>query len=166
MDVHAMALFVALPLIILGFLGVLILRASAPYRPGAQTRLAGLKVWGPTMFLSSVFLVSGLPKLYGSAVAVNAFERWGYNQELMWSVGAVEFLCALFLLVPELASLSAAALSVVMFGSLFTHLAVGEYALALVPLAILSGLSWVVWACWADLKRALSWGRDARLPTS
>lgn len=143
MDVHPMALFVAAPLMILGLLGVLVMRATSQRRPGADHHIAPWSVWLPTLFLSGLFMISGWPKLGGSAVAVNAFEGWGYGQELMLFIGGVEFLCALFLLIPELATLAALALTAVMVGSFMTHVMVGEYAMMFVPLLVIPMLLFV-----------------------
>jgi uncharacterized membrane protein YphA (DoxX/SURF4 family) len=61
----------------------------------------------------------------------------------MFLVGAAEFVGALLLLYPRVASVGAAGLGVIMVGAVFTHLTAGEYVTSLIPLGLL-GILYVI----------------------
>ncbi len=140
MQFEFMALFIALPIALLGIFGAFVLRATAQRRPEAYVERVERSTWVLTFALALIFLMASLPKLSGSVDAVNAFDRWGIPTSFVFWVGAVEFFGAIMLLVPRLTSAVAVLMSLLMSASLVTHVLHGEWMLALLPLLCIAGL--------------------------
>jgi len=112
-----------------------------------QSGKAGrIAVWLLSALLAALFLVAGLPKLLGAPGHVEHFAKWGYPGWFRPVVRTVEVVSAVLLLIPRLAYLGAAGISVIMAGATYTHVVrVPEEAgrapltLTLLPLAALIG---------------------------
>ncbi len=104
---------------------------------------SGTVVWALTFLATIIFVAAGLPKLGDPTFMAAQFEGWGYPNWLRQSVGGLEFLGAIFLLIPRTAFWAACVLGAVMAGSIATHIAAGQFGMALVPLAMLGLLSFI-----------------------
>jgi putative oxidoreductase len=79
-------------------------------------------VWLPSLLLTVIFLMAGLPKLAGAEGHIRHFVTWGYPDWFRLVVGAVEVTSAVLLLVPRLAFFGALGIAVIMSGATYTHL--------------------------------------------
>lgn len=102
-----------------------------------------IAIWMLTLLTSALFIAASLPKLAGFGFFDTAFARWGYPYWLELTVGIVEFVSAVFLIIPTTAFFAALALSVVMVGAIITHLALGDAVLAILPLVLLGILAFL-----------------------
>ncbi|GAB2963504.1 DoxX family protein [Streptomyces pseudoechinosporeus] len=106
----------------------------------ARIALRGLQV-----VLALFFgFASALPKLIAHESAVESFDKIGWGSAGMYSVGVLELLGGVALLIPLLSSVAAVSLSALMVGAFITQLAVfdGQYAatplILIVPLALIA----------------------------
>ena len=100
-------------------------------------------LWAITLLLSLVYIVSGIPKLGGVSYAIHQFEQWGYPDWFRQMIGGVELFSAIMLLIPTAAFWAACVLGIIMIGSVYTHLAAGQWAMAFIPVVFLAALSYV-----------------------
>lgn len=103
-------------------------------------------LWGTTIVVALIFIVAALPKLGGFGFFEDAFERWGYPGWLEMGVGIIEFIGAVFLIIPTTAFFAAILLGAVMVGAIITHLFLGNPLNVFVPLLVLAALVFVGWA--------------------
>ncbi|MER7818486.1 DoxX family protein [Streptomyces sp. NPDC096153] len=113
------------------------LPAGAPaHAPGRRAHLTALTL----QVLLALFLggASALPKLIGHSSAAESFDRIGFGDWFMYTVGALELAGAVALVIPVLAGVSALALIGLMAGALVTQVTVfdGQYALTPVLVAL------------------------------
>lgn len=99
--------------------------------------------WMLTFALTILFIIMGLPKLGDPSFMVSQFEGWGYPEWLRKSVGGMEFLGAIFLMIPRTAFWAACLLGMIMAGSVATHLVAGQILLSLIPLTVLGLLGYL-----------------------
>ncbi|MFI1468574.1 DoxX family protein [Streptomyces wuyuanensis] len=100
--------------------------------------------------LLALFLggASAFPKLIGHSSAAESFDRIGFGDWFMYTVGALELAGAVALLIPVLAGVSALALIGLMAGAFVTQMTVfdGQHALTPVlvalPLAVIARVRW------------------------
>lgn len=111
-----------------------------PYR---TRRLVNAGLWLAALFSATLFMLAALAHLSSSMSA--QFVAWGYTANFALGIGVLQFIGALGLLLPRTAGWSALGLSVIMLGAIGTHVAHGEHLLAIVPLALLSVLGFVLW---------------------
>jgi putative oxidoreductase len=83
-------------------------------------------VWAITGFLVFVFTSQGTAKFSSTSGWVSAFATWGYPPWFRMSIGALEVLAALLLLVPRTAAYGALLIMVIMLGGMGTHIAHGQ----------------------------------------
>ncbi|MET9654374.1 MULTISPECIES: DoxX family protein [unclassified Streptomyces] len=103
-------------------------------RPG---RRADVTVRVLQIVLALFFAVpSAGPKLVGHWSAAESFDRIGWGDWLMYTVGALELAGAIALLVPILSSAAATALTGLMIGAFVTQLTVFDGENALTPLIL------------------------------
>jgi uncharacterized membrane protein YphA (DoxX/SURF4 family) len=76
-------------------------------------------LWVISILLTALFLFAGLPKLLMPAKMLS---QWVYAPWFLTVVGVCETLGALGLLIPRLAALAAAGLSIIMIGAVYTLL--------------------------------------------
>ena len=77
-------------------------------------------VWLPSLLLTFIFLMAGLPKLAGAEGHIRHFVTWGYPDWFRLVVGAIEVTSAVLLLVPRLAFFGALGIAVIMSGATYT----------------------------------------------
>jgi putative oxidoreductase len=101
-------------------------------------RIGDGATWFATIVPALIFLMSGLSKLFAQAPNPENFARWGYPGFFMYVVGVAEFVGALALLVPRVATIGAAILGVITLGAIVTHIFAGEFMALSLPLALLA----------------------------
>ena len=74
-------------------------------------------LWVVSILLTALFLFAGLPKLLMPAKILS---QWVYAPWFLTFIGVCETLGAIGLLIPRLAALAAAGLSVIMIGAVYT----------------------------------------------
>lgn len=170
MPFDPLALFVSLPVVILTVTFVIALRRSTEGHPESLTvreldeafELYTRTTWVLTLLLVVLFTATGVQiatKLFEigplSAV-VERFGEWGYSTTFRQFIGATEVLAAMLLLFPRTARWGAGYLAIVMAGSIYTHLAYGSYALAVVPFVLLIALVFLGYEhhLWSKKRRA------------
>jgi uncharacterized membrane protein YphA (DoxX/SURF4 family) len=91
-------------------------------------------------------VASGLPKVFAHPTAVESFERLGWGDAGMYTIGALEVLGGIALLIPVLSSVAATAFIGLMIGaSIVTVTALGGENAA-TPLVLILPLAWIAWA--------------------
>ncbi|MEU7277823.1 DoxX family protein [Streptomyces sp. NPDC045431] len=109
-------------------------------RPSGLGRRADIGVRVLQIVLALFFAIpSAGPKLVGHRSAAESFDAIGAGDWLMYTVGALELVGAIALVVPILSGLSALALIALMAGAFVTQLTVfdGQYAATPVVFAVL-----------------------------
>jgi uncharacterized membrane protein YphA (DoxX/SURF4 family) len=96
-----------------------------------------IALWVVSILLTAMFLFAGAPKLLKPDQVKAMFVGYGYPAWFAILIGVSEVLGAIGLLVPRLAALAAAGLSIIMVGAFFTHALHREYQHSLVPLVLL-----------------------------
>ena len=91
-------------------------------------------------------IASALPKLVAHPSAVEPFERMGWGDAGMYTIGVLELAGAVALSLPLLQSLAALALSGLMAGAYIVQLTVFDGENAATPLILLVPLALVAWA--------------------
>lgn len=112
-----------------------------------------IALWVLTMLTSVVFIVAAVPKLGGFGFFGSLFERFGYPDWLEMGVGIIEFVGAIFLIIPTLTFYAALALGAVMVGAIVSHLVFGPPIAALMPFIVLCVLALLAWARRPDALR-------------
>jgi uncharacterized membrane protein YphA (DoxX/SURF4 family) len=102
-------------------------------------------VWTLSVLLAGVFLLTGLPKVIGTApVGFQAAAMHGFPTGIRVVIGIAEVLCAIGLLIPPFATVSAACLAFLMIPAAATQYMSGEAGIW-VPLVVLVLLVFVAW---------------------
>lgn len=96
-----------------------------------------IALWILSILLTAMFLFAGVPKLMNLGQTKTMFVAYGYPGWFAILIGVSEALGAVGLLVPRLAALAAAGLSIIMVGAFLTHVLHHEYQHSLVPLVLL-----------------------------
>src|SRR5450432_3130503 len=97
-------------------------------------------MWVVSILLTALFLFAGLPKLLTPAKIMS---QWVYAPWFLTFVGACETLGAIGLLIPRLAALAAAGLSIIMVGAVYTlvsHHMIKELPVPIVVFFLLLGM--------------------------
>jgi uncharacterized membrane protein len=108
-------------------------------RTGRLSRRADITVRVFQILLALAFAIpSAAPKLVGHWSAAESFDKIGWGDWLMYTVGALELAGAVALVIPVLSSAAATALTGLMIGACITQLTVfdGQYALTPVLFAV------------------------------
>ena len=107
----------------------------------------GLKtvLWVLSILLGAMFVFSGGMKLLKPAEVKPMFVHYGYAAWFATFIGVCEALGGLGLLLPRLAALAAAGLTIIMAGAVYTHWSHQEFTHGLVPLVLLLLLIVVAW---------------------
>ena len=158
MSFHPIALFVAIPIVILTAAFVYMIRASSLERE-KEKQLAGLPLtkvqrtrvigyWISTFVLATVYIMAGLPKVTEVNEAVSNFANWGYSENFLLFIGATELIAGIFLIIPRTSLYAASYLAVIMGGAIYTHLAFDPLAYALIPIFCLAFLSFIIFEDW------------------
>jgi putative oxidoreductase len=102
-------------------------------------------VWSLSVILAAVFLLTGVPKLFGlGTVGLQASAMRGFPDWIRLIVGIVETVGAIGLLIPATATFAALALAVLMVPATLTQFASGEGGVW-VPPVLLAALLFVAW---------------------
>jgi putative oxidoreductase len=102
-------------------------------------------VWSLSVILAAVFLLTGVPKLFGlGTVGLQASAMRGFPDWIRLIVGIVETVGAIGLLIPATATFAALALAVLMVPATLTQFASGEGGIWVPPL-LLAALVFVAW---------------------
>ncbi len=125
-------------------------------------RIVGITLlWLLSGLLALAMLVVGIPKMMGTAPWPEYFEAWGYAPWFRVSIGALQTVCGVSLLIPPFAFYAAAGLVGIMLGAAFTELTHdGDGFGPLIPLIYVTLLSVIL------LVRGRAWwqlrsGKDA-----
>ncbi len=102
-------------------------------------------VWSLSVVLAAVFLLTGVPKLFGlGTVGLQASAMRGFPDWIRLIVGIVETVGAIGLLIPATATFAALALAVIMVPATLTQFMSGEGGIWIPPL-MLAALVFVAW---------------------
>lgn len=103
-----------------------------------------LALWLLQIVTAAAFFMAAFPKLAGSSMMVDLFERIGLGQWFRYLTGGLETFGGLLLLIPGLAGSGALLLMAVMVGAIFTHLTKigGSPAHAIDYLALAALVAW------------------------
>jgi putative oxidoreductase len=104
-----------------------------------------IALWVLSILLAALFLFAGLPKLLTPDKVKPMFVQFGYAPWFATFIGVCETLGAIGLLVPRLAALAAAGLSVIMVGAFFTLALHHQLVQAITPAVVLALLAGVVY---------------------
>lgn len=107
--------------------------------------LKTVALWALTLLSSALFIAAAVPKLGDYGFFAARFDEWGYPGWFELAVGIAEVVGAIFLIIPGTAFYAAGLLGVIMAGAIFTHLAFGMAAYAIVPALLLIGLAYIGW---------------------
>ena len=118
----------------------MVVNSGAPNLSGRHLRIA---IWMAAIAASAVFATTGIAKLGGAMIG--RFEQWGYAPSFAMTIGVVEVLGAIGLLIPRCSACAALGLIVIMFGALGTHVIDGDWIAALAPTLMLALLGFVVY---------------------
>lgn len=127
-------------------------------------RVGEIALWVLQVLLALYFAVNAaVPKLVGTASAVDMFDRIGAGQWFRYLTGGLELLGALGLVVPALAGLAGIGLACVMLGAVLTHLVVPALGGTLFLPLVLGLLAAVVaWGRWRRTAAVLHRANPAR----
>lgn len=96
-----------------------------------------IALWVATCLVSALFLFAGGTKLLMPAQTRAAFATFGYSAWFATFIGVCEVLGGLGLLVPRLAALAAACLSIIMVGAVYTVTSHHQYSQVSMPVVVL-----------------------------
>lgn len=94
-------------------------------------------LWALQILLAVMFFMVGLSK-FSDGGWIERFTNWGYPDNVVYIIGALEVLGALGVLIPRLAAYAAGGLILIMIGAVLTHLVHGEAPWPLLHIALLS----------------------------
>ncbi|MEU7643907.1 DoxX family protein [Streptomyces huasconensis] len=115
---------------------------TAPRSRGARITLRTLRV-----VLAMFFgVASGVPKLIAHPTAVESFDKLGWGAPGMYTIGALELLGGVALLLPLLSSLAATAFIGLMAGAFVVTVTALGGENAATPLILTVPLAWIAWA--------------------
>jgi uncharacterized membrane protein YphA (DoxX/SURF4 family) len=117
--------------------------------------VAKAAVWAVTIFLAVVFVLQGSSKFSDTSGWTTSFMRWGYPRWFQLTIGALEIIAGMAVLVPKSAPIGAVIIVLIMVGAMWTHLVVehtpGSAARALF-FAVLASVVFVI--RWRALSRS------------
>ena len=102
-----------------------------------MSKAKNIVLWIVSILLAAMFLFSGTLKLLKPQEAKPMFVHYGYSAWFATFIGICEVLGGLGLLIPRLAGLAAAGLSIIMIGATYTHFSHHEYRHGMIPLVLL-----------------------------
>jgi uncharacterized membrane protein YphA (DoxX/SURF4 family) len=102
-----------------------------------------IALWTVSILLGVMYLFGGLMKLIKGDEVKPMFVHYGYAAWFATFIGTCESLGGIGLLIPRLAGLAAAGLSIIMVGAFFTHELHHEYGHGLIPLVLCVLLIWI-----------------------
>ena len=111
-----------------------------------RTVVVRVAVWVLSVVLALLFVLAAAPKMLRLSVWIDKFSSWGYSEWFVVTIGVLELLGAVLLLIPRLAFIGVGLLAVIMLGAGYTHIANGEGLEVIRPAVFLSLLLVVGWA--------------------
>ena len=91
-----------------------------------MTKAKIIGLWVVQLLLAAMFVLQGVMKLTGGGGWAERFSAWGYPDQFLLVIGAVELLAGVGVLIPVTAIPAASLIIVVMVGAAVTHLIHGE----------------------------------------
>lgn len=91
-------------------------------------------VWILTFILSVAFFTSGMKKLVGNSFNLDDWQSLGYNWEVMYTIGGIEFLTALGLWATQYRIWAATIQAILMVGAIGLHMIAGDLSIVGGPL--------------------------------
>lgn len=148
MNTLFLAIFVAVPVVILTAAFLYFTRKSREEDPSGSSpeEDGSKKVWAVSIVLALIFAGAGFPKVGSMDMILTSFEKWGYPDAFHYVVGGIEFIAAIFLLIPRTATIAGLVLCGIMVGAFVTHATAGEYFMLPVNVVLFAGLAYVAWA--------------------
>ena len=125
-----------------------------------------IMTWGAHILALAVafmFAREGIQKLLGDAEALAPFTEFGWPMWFAYSIGVVEVVGAVLLIVPKTRIISALVLAAVMVGAAFTNIANGHPDYIWLNIVLFVALLLLAWQHW---KGSSSPSRNARIPGS
>ena len=111
----------------------------------ARARGVADVAWAFQILAAAQFFLTGLDKVSDAPVMVQLFAAVGFGQWFRYFTGAVEVSSAVLLLMPSLAAIGAALLTVTMIGALIAHAAVLPFSpFKAIALLVMVGIVFVV----------------------
>jgi uncharacterized membrane protein YphA (DoxX/SURF4 family) len=133
--------------------------AAGVTNEGVRKTTGEVWLWLLQIITAAAFFVAAFPKLTGSSMMVELFERIGLGQWFRYFTGALETAGGLLLLIPGFAGSGALLLMAVMVGAIVAHLTKigGSPAHAADYLALAALVAW--------LRRGQIWKANSRKET-
>lgn len=101
--------------------------------------------WFASVSLAVLFFSSGLVQLLDLKFVIAEYAHWHYPAVLRWSVGLLELVASVALVIPRIATVGASVLVPVMMGAIYTFLLRGPVLLSIVPLIFMLLLVFIAW---------------------
>ncbi|MEU4797265.1 DoxX family protein [Streptomyces sp. NPDC023327] len=121
--------------------------AAPAVRTAPRGRAARITLRTLQVVLGVFFAVaSGVPKLIAHPTAVEGFDKLGWGAPGMYTIGALELLGGVALLLPLLSSLAATAFIGLMVGAFIVTVTAFGGENAATPLVLIVPLAWIAWA--------------------
>ncbi|MFF1375320.1 DoxX family protein [Streptomyces sp. NPDC058308] len=121
-------------------------------RRGVRITLRALQVLLGVFFAAA----SGAPKLIAHPTAVEAFDKLGWGAPGMYTIGALELLGGIALLLPLLSSVAATAFIGLMIGAFIVTVTALGGENAATPLILILPLAWIAWARRAETTKLIA----------
>ena len=91
-----------------------------------ETDIRTLIAWAIGLILALFFILNGWPKIAAdNSAIVERFKSWGYTSNFALTIGILEIIGGIMVLVPRVAFYGALLLSAIMVGAIYTHLSTG-----------------------------------------
>lgn len=142
----ALALFVVVPVLILGISFPLAMRRmeGESFLKRHLTKIQDTPLISiGSIALAVIFVLSSVPKLITLESVTMSFQEWGYPSWFMYAIGAIEFVAGVALLSTAAAPIAATVLCGVMLGAVLTHLWSGAFGLATIPALLFFALAYI-----------------------
>ncbi len=110
-----------------------------------QKKTINIITWVLSSILAILFVLAGVPKIMQMESIIQMFTVWGYPAWFALTIGVVEVIGGISLLIPRISFYSAIMLVIVMVGASYTHIAAGESMQVLRPLIFMILLGGVIW---------------------
>ena len=120
-----------------------------------------IALWVVSILLATMFLFVGGGKLLRPDQAKPMFVHYGYAAWFATFIGTCEVLGAIGLLIPRLAGLASAGLTIIMVGAAYTHVSHQEYRNAITPLVLLVLLIVVAYVRFGQRRNSRAAGASA-----
>jgi putative oxidoreductase len=103
-----------------------------------------ITLWVASGLVAALFLFAGGTKLLMPAQMKASFAQIGYPGWFATFIGVCEVLGGIGVLIPRVAGLAAACLSIIMVGAVYTVVSLHQYSQAVVPAVVFVVLIWIL----------------------